>query len=89
MWKKEEDEKGEMWLNTLITPDNRTVQGVSAFMTGGVSAVITMLLLTIKTRLQVLDGDEIMRIVGKGRMLGKRLSAKNQEGLNSLGQENS
>ncbi|XP_028076202.1 solute carrier family 25 member 40-like [Camellia sinensis] len=34
------------------------VQGVSAAMAGGVSALITMPLDTIKTRLQVLDGDE-------------------------------
>ncbi|KAL7191147.1 hypothetical protein ACSBR2_023252 [Camellia fascicularis] len=42
-------------------PDSKTVmavQGVSAAMAGGVSALITMPLDTIKTRLQVLDGDE-------------------------------
>lgn len=33
-----------------------TVEGVSAAMAGGVSAVITMPLDTIKTRLQVMDG---------------------------------
>lgn len=120
--KKEEDGKGEMWVNTLITPDSRTVmavQGVSAFMAGGVSAVITMPLDTIKTRLQVLDGDEngrkgatfgqiVRNLVREGGWMAcyrglwprwasmsmsattmittyeflKRLSAKNQEGLN-------
>ncbi|KAL5995392.1 hypothetical protein ACLOJK_025451 [Asimina triloba] len=42
-------------------PDSKTivaVQGLSAAMAGGVSALITMPLDTIKTRLQVLDGDE-------------------------------
>lgn len=42
-------------------PDSKTVmavQGVSAAMAGGVSALITMPLDTIKTRLQVLDGEE-------------------------------
>ncbi|THG10129.1 hypothetical protein TEA_027994 [Camellia sinensis var. sinensis] len=42
-------------------PDSKTVmavQGMSAAMAGGVSALITMPLDTIKTRLQVLDGDE-------------------------------
>ncbi|XP_004510424.1 uncharacterized protein [Cicer arietinum] len=44
-----------------LRPDTRTimaVQGVSAAMAGGMSALITMPLDTIKTRLQVLDGDE-------------------------------
>jgi len=34
------------------------VQGASAAMAGGMSALITMPLDTIKTRLQVLDGEE-------------------------------
>lgn len=33
-------------------------QGVSATMAGGVSTLIAMPLYTIKTRLQVLDGDK-------------------------------
>lgn len=44
-----------------LRPDTKTimaVQGVSAAMAGGMSALITMPLDTIKTRLQVLDGDE-------------------------------
>ncbi|KAF9612559.1 hypothetical protein IFM89_002155 [Coptis chinensis] len=42
-------------------PDTKTVvavQGLSAAMAGGISALITMPLDTIKTRLQVLDGDD-------------------------------
>ncbi|KAK9274175.1 hypothetical protein L1049_018989 [Liquidambar formosana] len=42
-------------------PDSKTVvavQGVSASMASGVSALITMPLDTIKTRMQVLDGEE-------------------------------
>ncbi|PRQ51460.1 putative mitochondrial carrier protein [Rosa chinensis] len=42
-------------------PDSKTimaVQGASAAMAGGVSALITMPLDTVKTRLQVLDGDD-------------------------------
>ncbi|KAJ4717836.1 solute carrier family 25 member 44-like [Melia azedarach] len=45
----------------MVRPDTKTVmavQGVSAAMAGGVSALITMPLDTIKTRLQVMDGDE-------------------------------
>jgi solute carrier family 25 protein 44 len=45
----------------VLRPDTKTVmavQGVSAAMAGGMSALITMPLDTIKTRLQVLDGDE-------------------------------
>ncbi|KAI3727342.1 hypothetical protein L1987_67155 [Smallanthus sonchifolius] len=44
-----------------VRPDSRTVmavQGVSAAMAGGVSALVTMPLDTIKTRLQVLDNSE-------------------------------
>ncbi|KAK7294400.1 hypothetical protein RJT34_17289 [Clitoria ternatea] len=47
--------------NSVLRPDTKTVmavQGVSAAMAGGMSALITMPLDTIKTRLQVLDGDE-------------------------------
>ncbi|KAI3786187.1 hypothetical protein L1987_45319 [Smallanthus sonchifolius] len=44
-----------------VRPDSRTVmavQGVSAAMAGGVSALVTMPLDTIKTRLQVLDNSD-------------------------------
>ncbi|GMI82153.1 hypothetical protein like AT1G72820 [Hibiscus trionum] len=47
--------------SNTIRPDTKTVmavQGVSAAMAGGMSALITMPLDTIKTRLQVLDGEE-------------------------------
>ncbi|XP_010540080.1 PREDICTED: solute carrier family 25 member 44-like [Tarenaya hassleriana] len=54
--KKDSDEA-----NNTIKPDSKTVmavQGVSAAMAGSVSALITMPLDTIKTRLQVLDGED-------------------------------
>ncbi|KAF3452068.1 hypothetical protein FNV43_RR08164 [Rhamnella rubrinervis] len=57
---KKDDEVNENGVNTF-RPDTKTVmavQGVSAAMAGGFSALITMPLDTIKTRLQVLDGDE-------------------------------
>ncbi|KAF4365817.1 hypothetical protein CsatB_006323 [Cannabis sativa] len=47
--------------NGCFRPDSRAtlaVQGLSAAMASGVSALITMPLDTIKTRLQVLDGEE-------------------------------
>ncbi|KAG4939966.1 hypothetical protein JHK82_045676 [Glycine max] len=47
--------------DSALKPDTKTVmavQGVSAAVAGGMSALITMPLDTIKTRLQVLDGDE-------------------------------
>ncbi|KAK9193789.1 hypothetical protein WN944_004488 [Citrus x changshan-huyou] len=56
--RKYDDREGDMM---MIRPDSKTVmafQGVSAAMAGGLSALITMPLDTIKTRLQVLDGDE-------------------------------
>lgn len=60
---KKDDESNENGVNTF-RPDSKTVmavQGVSAAMAGGFSALITMPLDTIKTRLQVLDGDENRR----------------------------
>ncbi|KAI9102999.1 hypothetical protein K1719_023438 [Acacia pycnantha] len=57
---KKDDESNNTKANTL-RPDSKTVmavQGVSAAIAGGMSALITMPLDTIKTRLQVLDGDE-------------------------------
>lgn len=55
---KKDDENGSM---VVVRPDSRTVmvvQGVSAAMAGGVSALVTMPLDTIKTRLQVLDSSD-------------------------------
>ncbi|KAJ4951131.1 hypothetical protein NE237_027963 [Protea cynaroides] len=58
---KRDDENKEGSSSASFRPDSKTVmavQGVSAAMAGGVSALITMPLDTIKTRLQVLDGEE-------------------------------
>lgn len=63
-----------------LRPDAKTVmavQGLSAAMAGGVSALITMPLDTIKTRLQVLDGDENGR---KGSSLGQTVRNLVREG---------
>ncbi|KAJ8535833.1 hypothetical protein K7X08_034234 [Anisodus acutangulus] len=52
---------GEDRIDSTLRPNSKTVmmvQGVSAAMAGGISALITTPLDTIKTRLQVLDGDE-------------------------------
>ncbi|OIT36274.1 PREDICTED: solute carrier family 25 member 44 [Nicotiana attenuata] len=57
---KNGEERSEDAIKTL-RPNSKTVmavQGVSAAMAGGISALITTPLDTIKTRLQVLDGDE-------------------------------
>ncbi|KAF7814082.1 solute carrier family 25 member 44 [Senna tora] len=59
--KKDGESNNATTANTSLRPDSKTVmavQGVSAAMAGGMSALITMPLDTIKTRLQVLDGDE-------------------------------
>lgn len=56
---KKDEESGNN--STTIKPDSKTimaVQGVSAAIAGSVSALITMPLDTIKTRLQVLDGED-------------------------------
>lgn len=61
-------------------PDSKAVmavQGVSAAMAGGFSALITMPLDTIKTRLQVLDGDENGR---RGPTFGQTLRNLVREG---------
>lgn len=53
--------KGSDNTTTALKPDTKTVmavQGVSAAVAGGMSALITMPLDTIKTRLQVLDSDD-------------------------------
>lgn len=58
--KDDEDERVVTSMDPLI-PDSKTVmvvQGVSAAIAGGISALITMPLDTIKTRLQVLDSDD-------------------------------
>lgn len=57
---KKDEDSNENRLNTF-KPDSKmvmAVQGFSAAMAGGISALITMPLDTIKTRLQVLEGEE-------------------------------
>lgn len=59
--KKDDERSDTTSAPNELRPDSKTVmavQGVSAAMAGGMSALITMPLDTIKTRLQVLDGDE-------------------------------
>lgn len=76
---KKDDSKNENGVNTF-RPDSKTVmavQGISAAMAGGVSALITMPLDTIKTRLQVLDGDENGR---KGPSIGTTVRNLVREG---------
>ncbi|KAA8540257.1 hypothetical protein F0562_024180 [Nyssa sinensis] len=73
---KKDDENG---VNTF-TPNSKTVmavQGVSAAMAGGVSALITMPLDTIKTRLQVLDGEDNGR---RGPAIGQTVRNLVKEG---------
>ncbi|KAK4427379.1 Solute carrier family 25 member 44 [Sesamum alatum] len=67
-------------INDGLRPDAKTVmvvQGLSAAMAGGFSALITMPLDTIKTRLQVLDGDDNGR---KGPSLGQTVRNLVREG---------
>lgn len=76
---KKDDENRENGVNTF-RPDSKTimaVQGVSAAMAGGVSALITMPLDTIKTRLQVLDGEENGR---RGPTIGQTVRNLVKEG---------
>ncbi|CAM8990083.1 hypothetical protein QQ045_007219 [Rhodiola kirilowii] len=76
---KKTDENTENGINTY-KPDSKTViavQGVSAAMAGGVSALITMPLDTIKTRLQVLDGEENGR---RGPTIGQTVRTLVKEG---------
>ncbi|XP_076884947.1 uncharacterized protein LOC143534320 [Bidens hawaiensis] len=65
-------------------PDSRTVmavQGVSAAMAGGVSALVTMPLYTIKTRLQVLDNnDDNNNNYRKGPTIGQTVRNLVREG---------
>jgi solute carrier family 25 protein 44 len=54
--------------DSLLQPGCKTVmvvQGVSAAMAGGASAFVTMPLDTIKTRMQVMDGDGESITVGR------------------------
>lgn len=63
-----------------VRPDAKAVmavQGLSAAMAGGMSALITMPLDTIKTRLQVLDGEENGR---KGPSFGQTVRNLVREG---------
>lgn len=76
---KKDDDSSENGVNTF-RPNSKTimaVQGVSAAMAGGISALITMPLDTIKTRLQVLDGDENGR---RGPTVGQTLRNLVKEG---------
>ena len=76
---KKDCEMGENGVSTF-RPDSKTVmavQGVSAAMAGGVSALITMPLDTIKTRLQVLDGEENGR---RGPTIGQTVRNLVREG---------
>lgn len=66
--------------SNVIKPDSKTVmvvQGVSAAMAGGVSALITTPLDTIKTRLQVLGGEEKGR---RGPTIGQTIRNLVKEG---------
>ncbi|XP_057977675.1 uncharacterized protein LOC131164479 [Malania oleifera] len=66
--------------STALRPDSKmimAVQGVSAAMAGGVSALITMPLDTIKTRLQVLDSEENGR---RGPTIGQTVRNLVREG---------
>ncbi|XP_059644842.1 uncharacterized protein LOC132286508 [Cornus florida] len=76
---KKDDESYENGMNAF-RPDSRTimaVQGVSAAMAGGVSALITMPLDTIKTRLQVLDSEDNGR---RGPTIGQTVRNLVREG---------
>ncbi|KAF8083555.1 hypothetical protein N665_0766s0015 [Sinapis alba] len=67
-----------------VKPDSKTVmavQGVSAAIAGSVSALITMPLDTIKTRLQVLDGEDSNNSNGKrGPSIGQTVRNLVREG---------
>ncbi|PWA97507.1 Mitochondrial carrier domain-containing protein [Artemisia annua] len=82
MSKKDEDsnENGNV---VAIRPDSRTVmavQGVSAAMAGGVSALVTMPLDTIKTRLQVIDNSSDDNNGRKGPTVGQTVRNLVKEG---------
>lgn len=64
----------------IYRPDSKTimaVQGASAAMAGGMTALITMPLDTVKTRLQVLDGDDNGR---RGPTIGQTVRNLVKEG---------
>ncbi|KAF8111288.1 hypothetical protein N665_0076s0269 [Sinapis alba] len=66
-----------------IKPDSKTimaVQGVSAAIAGSVSALITMPLDTIKTRLQVLDGEDSNNNGKRGPSIGQTVRNLVREG---------
>ncbi|CAN8239553.1 unnamed protein product [Cochlearia groenlandica] len=68
---------------TTIKPDSKTimaVQGVSAAIAGSVSALITMPLDTIKTRLQVLDGEDSSKGKRGGPSIGHTVRNLVKEG---------
>lgn len=76
---RKDDENSENSGNTL-KPDSKTVmavQGFSAAMAGGVSALLTMPLDTIKTRLQVLENEENGR---RGPTVGQTVRKLVKEG---------
>nr|XP_043616415.1 solute carrier family 25 member 44-like [Erigeron canadensis] len=78
--RKYEDGNGVV---ALIRPDATTVmavQGVSAAMAGGVSALVTMPLDTIKTRLQVLDSSNDDNNARKGPSVGQTVRILVREG---------
>ncbi|XP_023549037.1 solute carrier family 25 member 44-like [Cucurbita pepo subsp. pepo] len=79
-YSKKLDEGNENGSSNVYRPDSKTViavQGASAAMAGSISALITMPLDTIKTRLQVLDGDENGR---RGPTIGQTLRNLVREG---------
>ncbi|XP_010537574.1 PREDICTED: solute carrier family 25 member 44 [Tarenaya hassleriana] len=84
MCKKDDEVKSESGNNNPIKPDSKTimaVQGVSAAIAGSVSALITMPLDTIKTRLQVLDGEDSNSNNGKkGPTIGQTVRNLVREG---------
>ncbi|KAA0059413.1 solute carrier family 25 member 44 [Cucumis melo var. makuwa] len=76
----DEDNENGGCSSNVYKPDSKTViavQGASAAMAGSISALITMPLDTIKTRLQVLDGDENGR---RGPTIGQTLRNLVREG---------
>ncbi|KAI3759777.1 hypothetical protein L6452_07829 [Arctium lappa] len=80
---KKDDENNENGGVVALRPDSRTVmavQGVSAAMAGGVSALVTMPFDTIKTRLQVLDSSDDNNNGRKGPTVGQTVRNLVKEG---------
>lgn len=78
---KKDEESGNN--STTMKPDSKTimaVQGVSAAIAGSVSALITMPLDTIKTRLQVLDGEDSINNGKRGPSIGQTVRNLVREG---------